>query len=153
MANHGDEEKVLKTPYLRGYRRLSLIRDLAEGKMTRATIAEKYGIAEPTLYHFQKTHAAAIQEVRENFEDELAGLWAAKKANRVAEYQTIAEQSAALVESDPANERVATHQKVRIQALRTIAEEMGALPQRMQVQASVDPVRVEVVGVNTEDLT
>ncbi len=133
-----EEEQALKTPYLRGYRQLALIRDLAEGKATQAALAEKYGVTGQAIYTFSKRNADRIRQVREDFENEVAGLWIANKTARIAEYQADADLCSELVEEDPASDKTTVLLKVKHGAMRSAAEELG------QLKSTDGPMHVNV---------
>lgn len=77
----------------RGHARLALIRDLALGEFSHAEIAKSIGpaIQVADVDDFARDFAFEITEVRAQLagqvKDECAGLWIAKRANRVAELQ------------------------------------------------------------------
>jgi transcriptional regulator with XRE-family HTH domain len=139
---HGGQQAI------RGYRLHNLLRDLALKELTAAQLADKYGVSTATIDNYRKRFAIEVREIQEHFEDDLAGLWIAKKRNRIAEYQKKYEDLDELV-GDEGQGAIALQSRI----LRWVAEELGQLPQKVHLQASVDPVRVEVIGVNTEDLT
>jgi hypothetical protein len=132
---------------IRGWRLDSLLRDLALRELTQAQLADKYQVTATTIGEYTKRYAMEVQEITDSMEDELSGLWIAKKRNRIAEYQRKYEDLDTLVDDEGVG---AIGLQTRI--LRWVAEELGALPQKVQVQASIDPIRVEVVGVDVEAL-
>lgn len=132
---------------------MRLIRELALTNKTQRQLAEEYGVVQSSICAFSERNADAINDVRENAEDEFAGLWVAKKQNRVAAYKEqidyIADRIGEGLEDDPV-----AALKVAQAALKAVAEEMGQLTARVAVQADVQAkVRYEIVGVNPEDLT
>lgn len=138
----------------RGWRKRTLIRELAEGERTMRQLAETHGVAVSSIHEFSTRHAEEITHVRDNLEDEFAGLWVAKKSNRLAEYEAdldmIAEKLAEAEESgmEPKDLVAAKHR-----ALRAVAEELGQLPNRMSVSAEVQTrVTYTVPGVDVSDL-
>lgn len=132
--------------------KLRLLRELALANKTQRQIAEEYDCAVSSVNEFMKRNAEAINDIRENAEDEFAGLWVAKKKNRIAAYE---EQIAFLqeridrgAEDDPQGAL-----KVAQAALKMVAEEMGQLTARVAVQADVNArVQYVVEGVDTEAL-
>jgi transposase-like protein len=147
-----------------GHVRVALIRALAEGKVRRATLARQLDVTAQAILYFARRHEAEIKEVRENFESEFAGLWVAAKRNRVAAYEdeinrlqdmidTIMTESASYrLVPDP--EALTKLYKARDRAIRSVAEELGALPQRIQMQIT-EPVRhiLDIPGAQDGDLT
>lgn len=126
-------------PRLRGRQRIALLRDLALSDMTVLQIAVKYDRSEGTMYAWKKNHAAEIDAIRADAANEFAGLWVAQKVNRVAVYQDDIET---LEES---GEDMALKHK----ALRAVAEELGQLTQKQEIQASVV---YQVEGVDPESM-
>jgi hypothetical protein len=124
-------------PRLKGWQRVALLRDLALAEMTVLEIAVKWGRSEGTMYQWKKNHAAEIDAIRADAANEFAGLWVAQKVNRVAVYQDDIET---LEES---GEDMALKHK----ALRAVAEELGQLTTKAEVQASVV---YQVEGVDPE---
>jgi hypothetical protein len=108
-----------------------LIRDLAMDAVSQAELAEKYGVAQPSISAFKLRHADEIEAVRNDLlsdvHDETVGLWIVDKVARIAEYQQ---------DVDDANEELEargfdTHIiKAKHNAMKAVAEELGALPTR-----------------------
>jgi hypothetical protein len=68
----------------------------------------------------------------------------AKKLDRIREYQVAAEKMA--------SGQSARSQEVLISILKAVAEELGDLPARTQVQVNTAAVTYQVVAVDLEDL-
>lgn len=119
-----------------GYKKLELMRLLADGKHSVAELAEMYESAEGTIRQFRVRHKEQIAEIVANMEDQFAGLWIAKKANRIAEYQEHAERF-----GDSDDPKLVARTQT---ALRSVAEELGALPQRVHVQSEQKKVHVVI---------
>lgn len=158
---------------------MRLIRALATGEKTRAELARERGVVVSALSEFAKRHAAEIQAVRDNVEDEFAGMWIAQKAERVAAYQQNAELIARELEA-LTDGRVTVHggesdgedaeddgsdgepiadisgaigrlTRAYDRALRSVAEERGQLPTRMVVKSEGGgAVHVYGAGVDTD---
>lgn len=156
---------------LRGHVAHALIRDLAAGTQTDAALARKYGVGRSTVGDFKRRHAAEIADVRERQGEEFAGLWTAVKRNRIAEYQRDIDLLNDMIEelAAPPCPCSATDCDARIirdprhllavikrkhAALRSVAEELGQLPNRMTLQVSggEQPVRHEIVGIDPESV-
>lgn len=129
----------------RGWVRHRLIRDFALGEKTGAELAVQYGVSQTSISAFKKRNAMEIEEVRNNLADEYAGVWVAQKLARIQEYQQAAEKMA--------NGTSARNQEVLVTILKAVAEELGQLPARTQVQVNTQNVTYEIVGINPEDLT
>lgn len=140
----------------RGHVRARLIRDLATGEHTQTELARRYGVGQSAISQFASRHAERIADVASRLDDQFAALWAADKFNRCAEYQQDAEDVAKML-ADPeqaarAGIQYAEMVRVRQQALRAIADELGQIPARVQVQHS-GGVDVRLNGVDLGALT
>lgn len=102
-AIRADSGHVPLEDLYRGRTRLALIRDLAMGEWSPREIALQLGATEESVRAFQGDHADEISEVRAalagHLAIETAGLWVAKKQNRLAEYQQDIEDLSIIVEA------------------------------------------------------
>ena len=131
----------------RGYKKLQLLRELAIGEKTQRQLAAEYEVTQGSIWQFRKKHAEEINAIRQNMDDEFAGIWLANKVNRIVEYVTDIEEINSLEVLD------ATLLARKQAALKAIAEERGQLQQRIQVDADVKAkVTYEVVGTDVENL-
>jgi len=121
-----------------------LIRDFALEEKKNYELAEIYGVSVTAISMFKKRHSHEIEEIRNNLADEYAGVWVAKKLERVRAYQEAAEKMV-----DGKTTRSA---EVLVQILKAVAEELGDLPARTQVQVNTGDVTYAVVGINPDDL-
>lgn len=128
----------------RGWVAHRLIRDFALGEKTGAELAVQYGVSQTSMSAFKKRHSLEIEEVRNHLADEYAGVWVADKMKRIQEYQVAAEKMA--------DGRSPRNQEVLVSILKAVAEELGQLPARTQVQVNTAEVTYQVVNVNLEDL-
>jgi hypothetical protein len=128
----------------RGWVKHRLIRDFALGEKTGQELAEIYGCSQTSISQFKKRHGLEIEEVRNNLADEYAGVWVAQKLDRIREYQNAAEKMAS--GSSPRNA------EVLVSILKAVAEELGQLPARTQVNVSNQNVTMEIVGVSVDDI-
>lgn len=128
----------------RGWVRHRLIRDFALAEKTGRELAEQYGCSYTSISQFKKRHAMEIEEVRNNLADEYAGVWVARKLDRIREYQQAAEKMA--------EGRSPRNAEVLVTILRAVAEELGQLPARTQVNVSQENVTYEIVGISPEDI-
>ena len=129
----------------RGWVRHRLIREFALGEKTGKELAEQYGVSQTSMSAFKKRNALEIEEVRNNLADEFAGVWVAEKRARIQEYQQAAEKMA--------DGRSPRNAEVLVTILKAVAEELGQLPARTQVQVNTQNVTYEIVGIDPEDLT
>lgn len=155
MASPG----ALERPHVR----LQLIKQLAAGDQTRAALARLHGVSGEAIRQFADRHAPRITELQGKLDDEFAGLWVADKANRLAHYQQQIEDVAAILEAEPeidegkasrgAGVNVSTAELMRVQAsaLRAIADELGQIPARMQVEHS-GSLAIQINGVDLDAL-
>jgi hypothetical protein len=139
-----DGRPATKNHLERGWVKHRLIRDFALGEKTGAALAVQYGVSETSISQFKKRHSLEIEEVRNNLADEYAGVWVAQKLNRIREYQEAAEKMAK--GDSPRN------QEVLVSILKAVAEELGQLPARTQVNVSQENVTYEIVGISPEDI-
>lgn len=127
------------------HQKLQLLHELADGKMTQPQLAEKYGVTPQRIYGISQQNKEQIEAIKADYENAFAGLWIAKKENRIATYQ---EQVEKLQDSeDP--KLVARTQT----ALRSVAEEMGHLPTRAAIQSDNVTVHNTYSGVDPEQVT
>lgn len=139
-----DGQVARKNHLERGWVKHRLVRDMAIGEKSQRTLAAQYGVSQTSISSFKRRHLMEIEEVRNNMADEYAGLWVAKKMERIAEYQQAAEKMAN--GSSPRN------QEVLVSILKAVAEELGQLPTRTAVQVSNETTVYQVVGVSVDDI-
>lgn len=139
-----DGRPATKNHLERGWVKHRLIRDFALGEKTGRDLAEQYGTSTTSISAFKKRHMLEIEEVRNNLADEYAGVWVARKLDRIREYQDAAEKMAK--GESPRN------QEVLVSILKAVAEELGQLPARTQVNVSQQSVTYEIVGINPDDI-
>lgn len=143
-----DETEVVNDSASHGiprYRAHELCRELAAGEVTRASLARKYGVSRSAITQFAKRNKGRIDEIKASLDDEYAGLWIARKRNRVAALQADYEMAAA-------EGRASHHEwvKARVQITHAVAEELGQLPNRTQLTIG-GTVRHELVGVDLDE--
>lgn len=121
--------------------RRELTRALAAGEVARADLARRFGVSRSYITQFAKMYATDITMIKDQLDDEFAGLWIARKANRVLAHQ---EDYAAAA----GHENFDHHEwiKARTQILHAVAEELGQLPPRATV--TVLPVLHVIEGVD-----
>lgn len=121
-----------------------LLRDLALGELTGNELAEKYNCSRPAISQFKRRHEIEIDEIRGALADEYAGVWVAKKLDRLKAYQQKVEEM--LDGRSPRNA------EVMATLLKAVAEELGDLPARTQVNVSNQSVTYQVVGIDPDSL-
>lgn len=136
----------------RGHIKAELVRLLARGEHTQVELAERFEVTQAGISRFAKRNADAIQRVKDRVDDEFAALWIADKFARLSTYQQQVEDIADMLGdagrlSMPTAELMRTAQS----ALKSVAEELGQLPNRHSLQLSGEiSVRYVVDGVNPE---
>lgn len=146
------EKGALERPHVR----LKLIRQLATGEHSQVDLAARYGVTQQSISDFAKRHAERIADVASRLDDEFAGLWAADKAARVATYQQQVDDIADLLgnpeQAVKAGVGYAETVRAAQAAMRAIADELGQIPARVQVQHS-GSLDVRLNGVDVGQLT
>ena len=143
-ANASRDRAAVKGHLERGWVKHRLIRDFALGEKTGVELAEQYGCSGTSISQFKKRHQMEIEEVRNNLADEYAGVWVAAKLDRIAMYQEAAEKMAS--GASPRNA------EVLVTILKAVAEELGQLPARTQVNVNTQNVEYQIVGINPDDI-
>jgi len=138
------QRRAIKGHLERGWVKHRLIREIALGDRTGKELAEQYGVSQNSMSSFKKRYALEIEEVRNNLADEYAGVWVANKLDRIREYQEAAEKMAA--GKSPRNV------EVLVSILKAVAEELGQLPARTQVNVSTETTVYEIVGLDADDI-
>lgn len=144
LFDESRENKRQRYPLERAWVRHRLIRHLAEQRFTQVELAEQYGVEPHAISMFKSRHGTRIDEVRADLESQFAGLWIADKGARLAEYQEDVDD----IGSSTNHELL----KVKHNALRSAAEELGQLPSRFNMQVNTAPVTYKIEGVDLEQL-
>jgi hypothetical protein len=139
-----DRRPATKGHLERGWVKHRLVRDFALGEKSGVQLAEQYGVSSTAISAFKKRYALEIEEVRNNLADEYAGVWVAQKIHRIREYQQAAEKMA--------EGRSPRNAEVLVSILKAVAEELGQLPARTQVNVSQENVTYEIVGISVDDI-
>jgi len=134
---------------IKSHRRLALMRELAEGKLNQTALAEKYGVTQGAISQFKTKYAAQITEIQADFENEFAGLWIANKSNRILEYMNQVELINEQLQADPPPRNMGTLLRYAQIAIRSVAEELGALTQKVE---STNKTTYKVEGIDIEKL-
>lgn len=131
-----------RAPLSRPWVRRALCRDLALSNVTQSDLAEKYGVTGGAITQFKQRNAQEIEAIRADSADEYAGLLLAQKQARIATYSEMIEDAHARGDAKTAG-----------RLLRQIAEELGALPQRVAISGQLDTQsRYVIDGVDMEAL-
>ncbi len=127
-----------------GHRKLKLKHLLAANEHSYEELAMMFDSAKSTIIQFKSRYRVEIEAIAKDLSDEFAGLWIADKKNRIQVYEDQVE----LLHGSEDPKAVARTQT----ALRSVAEELGALPQRLQVQQEKQTVHVVLEGVDNAKL-
>ena len=132
--------------------RRQLVVDLALSGKTQEVLAGKYGVTQGAISQFRAKHATEIQAVRDDAENEFAGIAIAEKAVRLASYADVLETALKPVPKTNGkgeivygleDENGVRHPIMEIdagaalKALRNVAEELGHLPNRVTLGGEV----------------
>lgn len=143
----------------RSYLRVELINDLAAGELSQEKLAEKYRVSPATITDFKRRFSYEIEErarfIREQVGDVTSGLWIADKRNRLASYQEQADilEEAIIKRDGQGNKPDVSLMKQLSNTLRSVAEELGDLPSRVQINnTQAESVHYTIEGVDTDKL-
>lgn len=144
--------------------RHALIVALARGEKSQRQLAGEFSVTDAAITSFKSRHAEEIAAVRANAMSEYTGLQLADKAARLAAYEDlirkltkgapkVAGKDAKYVKDEDGNQVYEIDSGGLTRALRNIAEELGALPTRIQLTGEMD-VKTEytINGVNPDNL-
>lgn len=131
---------------------------LALGVTTPAQLSKQYGVTREAVYDFRKRHDAAIRARRAELGTafaEATGLWIADREARMQELQTAAQRIIGLLENadaaDADKSMVPELTRTLAGLLHEAAEQLGQLPQRLQVQVN-QVINYTVHGVDMSKL-
>jgi hypothetical protein len=136
--------RTVRYPLERGWTRRRLIRELAQMEKTPAQLSREYGVSRSAMTQFAARHKREIGEVKADIENAFAGLWIAQKEARLAEYQEDAER---LSESDDPELL-----KIKHGVLRAVAEEVGQIPSKVNINVGNRQVTYVIAGVDLDAL-
>jgi len=152
----------------RGWRKDWLILQLARSSHTPTALARELGVAPSTVTRFAQRYAEQINQARQSLADRFADLWVAEKRARLGELAkdiealadvgdrilaladdprlTEAERLAAIINSD-------WREVLRLKNsfLRSVAEELGQIPNKTSVQLNQKVVTYAIEGVDVEN--
>jgi len=122
-----------------GYEKHELCHHLAKEDIPVTRLAELYGVTDQAIRDFRKRHAKKIEAIREAFvaglDTRLVGLWIADQGNRIAAYQDDVD----LIDhhlAESLDKESGGLLRIKHSALKSVAEELGALPTRATVDHS-----------------
>jgi transposase-like protein len=137
----------------RGWAKRQLIQEMARMEKTQTQLAREYGVVQSSISEFGTRHAVEIEAAKVDIESEFAGLWVAKKVNRLAELESDIER---IIESNAGDTvRMADAELLRVKAglLRQVADELGQIPNKSHVKVEQEiKVKYLMTDVNDEDL-
>ncbi|MCA1706008.1 MAG: hypothetical protein LC808_23220, partial [Actinobacteria bacterium] len=137
---------------LRGAVRHDLIYRLALGVESERELAEVFGVAPSAIHQFRvkPENVRAIEERRVRIEDELAGLWSAKLANRIAELESDIDRCNEWLERQVSLAQFDRLLRRKQERLHEIALQLGQLAP-LPINGGTT-VRYEIVGVDMDAL-
>lgn len=132
---------------------------LASGMYPVPAIAKQYGVTRAAVYMFRTRHKREIDARRAELGDrfaEITGLWIASKEERIQALQDAAERIERLLsatdEAEADTSYVAELTRTLAGIMHEVAEQLGQLPTRVQVQTTT-VINYEVVGVDMSAIT
>lgn len=143
IATKPKPDRTRKLETLPPHIRLSLMRRIAGGE-TQAALAVEFGCTPQSVSQFKQRHADQISEMAADLDNKFAGLWIARKENRLDAIEQVIRD----IEEHP-NAKHHEWLKTKLIALRNAAEELGQLPPKQVT--TVIPVMHVVQGVNLDD--
>ncbi len=148
--------KEVKNNRLAGWRRVALIKDLANGKLGIKVLAQKYEVNPPAIEAFRNRYADDIEALKAEAATLYDLLWSTEKANRIAEYQQDVDDINYLLERLPDKFKGGLTPSLMAKkhvALKSVSEELGELPPR--ISAAITPITVsyQIEGITVDDLT
>jgi hypothetical protein len=148
-----DEERPYRYRLERGWAKRQLIHELARMEKTQIVLAREYGVTQGAVSQFQTRHQAEIDAVKLDIENEFAGLWVAKKVNRLAELESDIERIIQTNAGDTVRMADAEILRTKAALLRQIADELGQIPNKSHVKIeSENVVRYLMTDVDDENL-
>lgn len=125
-------------PDIRGEQRTELIHDLADGSLSHAQLAQKWGRDEQSIKQFLARNCAAVEAVRAGtskaLHERLIAVPVSDKADRVAVYGQLRDDLLARLDDDDLDPRLRNHYtKTVVMLQRHAAEELGDLRTHVEV--------------------
>lgn len=147
-----------------GWLRYRLLRDLAALLPVTGTeaeqleklqnVAKKYNCSAKRVLTFLQENLFTIEEVRANSDDEYAGLWITRRAERIAAHEQFVQDIEDALNSgwseDP--QVYAKLRRLQMMSLRYVEESLGQLPNRVTVDSS-SQVTVKYTVEGAEGIT
>jgi len=125
-----------------------LARDLAAGGQTQVELADKYSVTQQAISDFARRERDMIDAIRDDFANEFAGLWIARKEARLAAYERDVDDVERVEGEDGVTPEL---RRVKQAALRAVAEELGQLPARLSVQME-GTIKTIIEGIDPMDV-
>lgn len=142
-----------RAPLERPWRRVQLIQELARNDRTQKALADKYGVSQASVSAFKDRHRERIEEVRQDLENEFAGMWIADKRKRLevlmSDVELIEEFLGDIAMWDEDSPQFL---RLKKEILKQAADELGQIPQRVNVNVGGRKVTYVIEGVDMEDL-
>lgn len=132
--------------YMMAWELHAILRAIAEGRQL-FQIAEDWGVSYGALKVWKHRHKREVAEIAAELANPFAGMWIAKKENRIRELQGDMEKLATAGDMLSAGEVA----RARTIITKAVAEELGQLPGRTAIL--INPVIHVLEGVDRNDLT
>lgn len=129
-----------------GWAKRKLIHELARMEKNQIQLAAEYGVVQSSISEFSTRHRPEIDAVKQDIENEFAGLWIVEKVNRLAEAQADVEAISEALGSTTDEKLL----RVKLAIMRQVAEEMGQLKTNVEVGGKVSYV---IEGIDLSRLT
>lgn len=148
-----DQERPYRYRLERGWAKRQLIHELARMEKTQVQLAQEYGVVQSSISEFGTRHRAEIEAVKLDIENEFAGLWVAKKVNRLAELESDIERIIQTNAGDTVRMADAEILRTKAALLKQVADELGQIPNKSHVKIESETVvRYLMTGVDDENL-
>jgi hypothetical protein len=147
---------VVRTPKVRGAKKLTLQMELAKQEKTHKELAQEYGVGRIGITQFARRYKAEIAAIRAGLLEEVledgCGLWIAEKRMRLAEHQDTVEYVDSRLAAYESGINAASLIREKTNALRATAEELGQIPEKPAAPPTSSHSEYVVKGVSTDEL-
>ena len=160
----GGASKADRMP-LGGLVRHKLMREIALGDLNGVQLAEKYGVSTAAISQFKQRNAEGIKAIVADADNEFAGILIAQKAARLAAYEEqhriamqptpkITNKGTVVIDPNTGEYVYEVNLSAAATMLKNAAEEMGQLPNRVQIQGDMQTTTTyKIEGFSESDLT
>jgi hypothetical protein len=133
---------------VKGHEVLELCREIAGSTTSDAELVRRFGGTDAQdLIWFAEYYAPMIAAIQAEVVDLTQYMWISKKELRIAEYQADVERLNELLLTAEGTE-VVSLMKAKHSAMAKVADEMGAIPQRMRINAVREKMSISIGGAD-----